>query len=93
MDKEVAIEGEKEALLAIEALNRLLLAAQGQSSAKFEAIQSAVGFSMIKIDTEILIPIYRKFPDLDHLKKGLFSAPDLSMSKTGPCSLQRLSTK
>jgi len=56
------------ALSAIEDLSRALNVAQHSlNSEDFEVFKKSIGMSIIRIDTDILAFIYKKYPDLDHI--------------------------
>lgn len=68
MDYNCAKEMRDFALTSIENLSRVLIAAEGKcNEEEYTQIKKAVGMSIVKIDAEILLKIYKEFPDLDHI--------------------------
>lgn len=68
MDRESALKAKSHALQAVEQLTLLLNAIVGGTpEAELEPIRKSVGLAIGRIQTEILDPIYRQFPDIDDL--------------------------
>ena len=70
MEKSCAIAIQQLACRAIENLSMMLLDCKsGCSGSEYETLKRPIGILIGMIDTEILVPIYRVYPDLDDLKK------------------------
>ena len=69
MDKETAIEIQKNALSALRSLSDALSACENRCSAEeYQQIKRGVGLSMGRIETELLGVIYAAYPEIDDLK-------------------------
>ncbi len=67
--KEIAQTIKHQSLRAIEELSEMLFKIQGACPQEdFNGIRRGVGSSIIEIQTELLDPIYRVYPEMDHLK-------------------------
>lgn len=68
MNKEEAEKIRDHALLAIENLSQTLnLAQDSLTTEDFEVFKKGVGMSIVKVDSDVLDFIYKKFPELDHI--------------------------
>jgi hypothetical protein len=70
LNKSEAIKIQKNALEAIRVLHDVLQVKADLSNSDFETLKRAVGLTIIKIDENILAPVYSIFPELDDLKNS-----------------------
>jgi hypothetical protein len=69
INKEIAEIVKAQSLRAIEELSDMLFQVQGKCPDEdFNGIRRGVGDCIIEIQTELLDPIYRLYPELDDLK-------------------------
>ncbi len=69
MTKETVIELQRLCLRAIEALSGSLLISQRSSSGdEYEARRKATGSIIGRIQTDLLDPLYKHYPELDDLR-------------------------
>lgn len=59
----------QKALIAVRELDSIVIITRDQCSTEdFEIIKRGVGLSIGRIQTEVLDPIFRRFPEIDDLK-------------------------
>lgn len=69
MDRDGALQARMHALQAVEQLSLVLKAIVGRASEdEFEAIKKSVGLAIGRIQSGILDPLHRQYPDIDDLK-------------------------